>query len=72
MLFSYIANLVWGQEAAIGCKRMDMVGGFKEHNNILYASNVSIEKSDGAEQKTEERERVGLTLGFSVQGCIEC
>ncbi len=31
-----------------------VVGGFKEHNNILYPSNVSIEKSDGAKQKKEE------------------
>jgi hypothetical protein len=48
---------VWGQEAAIGCKRMEVVGGFKEHNNILYASNVSIEKSDVAKEKKKEEEK---------------
>jgi hypothetical protein len=52
-----LANLVWGQEAAIGCKRMEVVGGFKEHNNILYASNVSIEKSDGAKEKKKMKRK---------------
>jgi hypothetical protein len=36
---------------------MEVVGGFKEHNNILYVSNVSIEKSDeSGEKKEEEKE----------------
>jgi len=61
-----LANLVWGQEAAIGCKRMDVVGGFKEHNNILHASNVSIEKSDAAEKQKQRKRKSWINFSFLV------
>ncbi len=61
-----LANLVWGQAAAIGCKRMEVVGGFKEHNNILYASNVSIEKSDAAKEKKKRKRKSWINFSFLV------
>jgi hypothetical protein len=41
----------------LGAREWKWLGGFKERNNILYASNVSIEKSDGAKNKKKKRKR---------------